>query len=50
MKPVSHEEVVRIFTENNEKLRTLISEMVKAIPEERSCDCGTALEHARLKA
>jgi 5'-methylthioadenosine phosphorylase len=50
VKPVSHEEVVRIFTQNNEKLRMLITEMVKTIPEKRSCDCGTALEHARLKA
>ncbi len=46
--PVSHEEVIKIFNQNIEKLRSLIVSMVDAIPESRSCKCGTALGHARL--
>ena len=50
VKPVSHEEVVRIFDQNLENLRRLITEMVGQIPETRSCQCGSSLEHARLTA
>ncbi len=50
VEPVSHGEVIRVFEENIEKLRKLISEVVKMTPEKRSCDCGRALEHARLSA
>jgi len=50
VKPVSHEEVIRVFEENIEKLRRLISEVVRRIPEKRSCECGRALEDARLSA
>ncbi len=48
VKPVSHGEVIRVFEENIGKLRNLISEVVRMIPEKRKCDCGRALEHARL--
>jgi 5'-methylthioadenosine phosphorylase len=50
VKPVSHEAVIKIFNENIENLRKLITGMVEAMPEKRSCSCGSALEHARLKA
>ena len=50
VKPVSHEEVIRIFNENIENLRSLVTEMVKAIPEKRSCSCGSALKGARQSA
>ncbi len=50
VKPVSHEGVIRIFNENIENLRSLITEMVKAVPEKRSCPCATALTGARLTA
>jgi len=49
-KPVSHEEVVEVFNRNQAKLRNLLVEMVKAMPERRSCACGAALKHARLSA
>ncbi|MBI3840566.1 MAG: S-methyl-5'-thioadenosine phosphorylase [Thaumarchaeota archaeon] len=49
-KPVSHEEVVRVFNENMEGLRRLIGEIAEKVPEERGCDCGSALRHARLSA
>jgi 5'-methylthioadenosine phosphorylase len=47
--PVSHEEVIRVFQENNERLRTLLFKVVTAIPEERDCPCATALTNARFE-
>jgi 5'-methylthioadenosine phosphorylase len=46
---VSHEQVLRVFTENNEKLRKLLFALVPKIPRERSCPCGTTLQGARLE-
>ena len=50
VKPVAHEEVIKVFNENVEKLRNLVSEIVKMTPVKRGCDCGRALEGARLSA
>ncbi|MDG6965711.1 MAG: S-methyl-5'-thioadenosine phosphorylase, partial [Nitrososphaerota archaeon] len=50
VKPVSHGEVIKVFNRNLENLTRLIGEIVKRVPEERTCDCGSALEHARLSA
>ena len=50
VKPVSHGEVIRVFNKNIENLRRLIAEIVRRLPKERTCDCGSALEHARLSA
>jgi 5'-methylthioadenosine phosphorylase len=50
VKPVSHEEVISVFNRNLENLTRLIGETVKRVPEERTCDCGSALQHARLIA
>ena len=33
--PVTNDEVVRVFTENNEKLRDLLFAVIPALPEER---------------
>jgi 5'-methylthioadenosine phosphorylase len=49
-KPVSHEAVIKIFNENIEKLRSLITEMIANTPSKRSCSCGSALANARLTA
>ena len=47
--PVSHSEVIKVFTENNEKLKKLIFAMTQSIPEERKhCQCGDTLEHSRI--
>jgi 5'-methylthioadenosine phosphorylase len=46
--PVTTREVVRILQENNERLRTVLADLIPAIPEERSCGCGSALADARL--
>jgi len=48
IKPVTHEEVIRVFNENNEKLRELLLKMIPAIPREAKCACGHALEGARF--
>jgi 5'-methylthioadenosine phosphorylase len=47
--PVTHEEVVRVFGENNDKLRDLLFSVIPALPSERTCECATALEGARLE-
>ncbi len=50
VKPVSHAEVIEVFSRNIQKLRGLVVEMIRALPEKRSCNCGSALGGARLKA
>jgi len=50
IKPVSNETVIRVFNSKMESLRKLIVEIVKALPEQRKCDCGSALEGARVNA
>jgi len=47
--PVTHEEVVRVFTENNEKLRDLLFAVIPDLPVERDCPCATALQGARFE-
>ncbi len=44
------EEIVRVFNENNEKLKMLLFELVATLParEERDCRCGSALEGAQI--
>ena len=48
IKPVSIEEVLRVFKENNEKIKQLIFNLVPKISRERSCICAIALQGARL--
>ena len=48
IEPVSHEEVLRVFASNNERVKAAISRIVETIPAERTCSCGTALTGARL--
>ena len=47
--PVTTEEVVRVFTENNARLRDLLFAMIPALPAERTCPCATALQGARFE-
>ena len=46
---VSHEEVIRVFNANNDKLRRLLFSLVPRIPSERSCPCSEALKGARFE-
>lgn len=48
VKPVSIEEVLRVFKENNEKIKQLLKIMIPKIPDTRTCGCKNALESARL--
>lgn len=49
VEPVSHAEVVKVFTENNEKLQTLLKNLVEKIPESfEGCCCSETLKGARL--
>ncbi|WP_456475638.1 S-methyl-5'-thioadenosine phosphorylase [Candidatus Pyrohabitans sp.] len=41
-------EVIEVVKQNEEKLKRLILEAVKLIPEERRCPCAHALEEARV--
>jgi len=50
VKPVSHEEVIKVFNSKMDSLRSLIVEIVKNLPERRTCGCGSALAHARMSA
>jgi 5'-methylthioadenosine phosphorylase len=48
VKPVTAAEVRKIFSKNNEKVKKLITEIVKNLPEKRSCSCGNSMENAML--
>lgn len=46
---VSHEEVLKVFSENNDKLRTLLFKFIEMLPSERTqCGCGNVLAHSRV--
>jgi 5'-methylthioadenosine phosphorylase len=46
---VTHEEVIRVFQANIGRLRELLTRIIAKIPEERDCECATALAHARFE-
>lgn len=48
IKPVTSQEVVKIFNENNEKLKDLLFKAIPEVPETRKCLCSNALEGAVL--
>jgi len=48
IKPVSMGEITKVFKENNQKAQKLVLEMIRKIPDERSCECGKVLEGARI--
>ncbi len=50
VKPVSNEEVIRVFNANLDRLRSLLLRAIELVPAERSCNCGTALQNARISA
>ena len=49
VEPVTHEAVIKVFEENNNKLRDLLYRIVPAVPDARDCPCATALEGARFQ-
>ena len=44
IRPVSIEQVMENFKKNNEKLKKLISEIIKNIPDKKTCDCQKKAE------
>jgi len=49
VEPVSHSAVIKVFNDNNEKLRNLLFSLIEQIPAEREkCGCGSVLSHARV--
>jgi 5'-methylthioadenosine phosphorylase len=48
MPPVSHHEVVEVFTRNNERVRAALGKIVEKIPLDADCSCRHALEGARF--
>jgi 5'-methylthioadenosine phosphorylase len=46
---VTHEEVIRVFEANIGRLRELLTRIIAKIPDERTCECATALAHARFE-
>jgi len=45
---VTHEEVLEFFGRNVTRMRTLVAEAVRALPEDRTCACGSALDGLKL--
>jgi len=48
VEPVSNEEVIRVFNENNEKVKALIHAMIPNLPGTRECVCASALSGAEF--
>ena len=48
VKPVTHEEVIKVFTLNNDKLRNLLFKMIPEIPKKASKMCRDVLKGARF--
>ncbi|MFI6500314.1 S-methyl-5'-thioadenosine phosphorylase [Nonomuraea typhae] len=45
---VTHDEVMAFFAQNVVRMRTLVADTVRALPEERTCACGSALDGIKL--
>lgn len=48
--PVKYDEVLRIFAQNVDRVKNLVKETVRELPKERKCDCGSALDGAKISA
>jgi 5'-methylthioadenosine phosphorylase len=48
IKPVTVDEMIKIFTQNNEKLKKVLFGLIEKIPEKRGCGCGEALKGAKV--
>ncbi len=46
IEPVTADEVIRVFNENNRRVRELIFKLIPEIPVDRSCPCASALKYA----
>ena len=48
VKPVTIEEVIRVFKENNEKVKSLLFSAISKVPDKRDCICSHALKDAAV--
>ncbi|MBC7333018.1 MAG: S-methyl-5'-thioadenosine phosphorylase [Actinobacteria bacterium] len=48
IKPVTHEEVIKVFNQNNDKLRELLFKAIPKVPKVRNCICSQALKGATV--
>jgi 5'-methylthioadenosine phosphorylase len=47
--PVSHSEVVKVFSQNLDKLQKMLAKLIETAPSQRDkSQCATTLEHARI--
>ncbi len=44
------QEIIKVFQDNNERLRKLLWRLIPGVPEERACGCRNALEGAQITA
>jgi 5'-methylthioadenosine phosphorylase len=47
--PVSHEEVLKVFSANNDKLRALLLAAIEDLPAARACACGHTVRAGRAE-
>jgi len=47
-KPVNVEEIIRVMKESQDKVKQILKETIKNIPEERNCFCKDALKNAKV--
>ncbi|MCK2213319.1 S-methyl-5'-thioadenosine phosphorylase [Actinomadura sp. ATCC 31491] len=45
---VTHDEVLEFFAQNVTRMRSLVATTVEALPKERTCPCGSALDDLKL--
>ncbi len=48
IKPVTYEEVIKVFNDNNDKLRKLLFKAIPKVSKSRNCICSSALEMATI--
>ncbi|MHB8324576.1 MAG: S-methyl-5'-thioadenosine phosphorylase [Candidatus Dormibacteria bacterium] len=48
VQPVSHEEVLRVFAANVDRLRALLLDLVRAVPDQPGCQCHRAKPAAEV--
>jgi len=49
VEPVSATDVVNVLKANNERVKSLILEMIRRMPDTRDCECASALKYAKLE-
>jgi len=47
--PVTTREVMEVFQRNSERIKNVVLEMIRRIPDTRECPCPHVLDHARIE-